>query len=67
MTRSFEYVEYVDDTGRVSFREYYRLRTDPEQLVNAFRDARPSNDPDVAALSATLGRLRGCAGPTCPR
>jgi arylsulfatase A-like enzyme len=67
VTRSFEYVEYTDDTGRVSFREYYRLRTDPEQLVNAFRDARPGNDPDVAALSATLGRLRGCAGPTCLR
>jgi arylsulfatase A-like enzyme len=67
VTRSFEYVEYVDDTGRVSFREYYRLRTDPEQLVNAFRDARLSNDPDVASLSATLERLRGCAGPTCPR
>lgn len=67
VTRSFEYVEYVDDTGSVSFREYYRLRTDPEQLVNVFRDARPGNDPDVVALSATLGRLRGCAGPTCPR
>lgn len=67
VTRSFEYVEYVDDTGRVSFREYYRLRTDPEQLVNVLRDARPGNDPDVVALSATLGRLRGCAGPTCLR
>lgn len=67
VTRSFEYVEYVDDTGRVRFREYYRLRTDPEQLVNVFRDARPGNDPDVVALSATLGRLRSCAGPTCLR
>ncbi|MGH2641664.1 MAG: sulfatase family protein [Actinomycetota bacterium] len=66
VTRSFQYIEYLDRTGRVAFREFYRLRTDPEQLVNVLRDGRPGNDPDVVALSATLRRLRGCSGATCP-
>jgi arylsulfatase A-like enzyme len=66
VTRSIQYIEYLDHTGRVAFREYYRLRIDPEQLVNVLRDGRPGNDPDVVALSAMLRRLQDCAGATCP-
>lgn len=67
ITRSEEYVEYMDDGGRVSFREYYRLGNDPHQLVNVLRDGRPGNDPDIVVLSRILERLVACAGPTCPR
>jgi arylsulfatase A-like enzyme len=66
VTRSLQYIEYLDQTGRVRFREFYRLRTDPEQLVNVLGDGRLGNDPDVVALSAVLRRLQGCAGETCP-
>jgi arylsulfatase A-like enzyme len=66
VTCSFQYIEYLDRAGRVDFREYYRLRTDPEQLVNVLRDGRPDNDPDVVALSGMLRRLQSCAGATCP-
>ena len=49
------------------FREFYGIRGDPHQLVNVLRDRDPTNDPDVAALSAVLERLRRCAGETCLR
>jgi arylsulfatase A-like enzyme len=67
VTRSEEYVEYLDDDGRVSFREYYLLENDPHQLVNVLTDGLPGNDPDIVALSAILERLGSCAGVTCPR
>jgi arylsulfatase A-like enzyme len=60
-----EYVEYVDDRGLIDFREFYRIRRDPHQLVNVLRDGDPTNDPDVRALSAILERLRTCAGEAC--
>jgi arylsulfatase A-like enzyme len=65
VTTGVEYVEYVDDRGRVDFREFYRIRGDPQQLVNVLRDGDPTNDPDVGALSAILERLRTCAGEVC--
>lgn len=65
ITRDLEYVEYMDEGGHVSFREYYSLRDDPQQLVNILRDGRPSNDPDVHRLSAILRRLAACAGTSC--
>lgn len=65
VTTWIEYVEYVDDRGRVDFREFYRIRRDPQQLGNVLRDGDPTNDPDVMALSAILERLRTCAGEAC--
>lgn len=65
ITTRIEYVEYVDDRGRVDFREYYRIRRDPQQLVNVLHDGDPTNDPTVAALSRVLARLRACAGEGC--
>ena len=64
-TRRYHYVEYYR-AGRVSFREYYRLRTDPWELVNLLHDGRPGNDPDVAPLHRRLATLRGCVGSACP-
>ena len=65
VTTGIEYVEYVDDRGSIDFREFYRIRGDPDQLVNVLRDGDPTNDPDVRALSAILERLRTCAGEAC--
>jgi hypothetical protein len=60
-------VEYVSDrTKEVTFREYYRIRGDPYQLVNLLHDGDDANDPNVARLAAVLARLRSCAGAQCP-
>lgn len=59
------YVEYTDHTGSVSFREYYRLGRDPQQLVNVLHDGNPTNDPDVTSLSKALHQLAACAGSSC--
>ena len=51
-------MEYVNDRGQVDFREYYRIGRDPQQLVNVLHDGDPTNDPNLAALSAVLARLQ---------
>jgi arylsulfatase A-like enzyme len=64
-----QYVEYYDEDGNVTFREYYDLIQDPWQLTNALGDALPGNDPspvELADLSARLAAERECAGAECP-
>jgi arylsulfatase A-like enzyme len=53
----FTYVEYV--TGE---REYYNLRTDPNQLENGYRALTDKRKADLAAM---LDGLKGCAGSVC--
>ena len=66
-TRTFQYTEYyADDDQRRIFREYYKLRPDPWQLRNLFRDGNPLNDPDVTDLEAGLAAARGCQAGGCP-
>jgi arylsulfatase A-like enzyme len=63
----WQYIEYYEsDETTVDFREYYDLGSDPWQLTNLLEDADPTNDPDVAALSAQLATARTCAGAACP-
>ncbi|HEX4942251.1 MAG TPA: sulfatase [Actinomycetota bacterium] len=67
LTTSSIYVEYASDrTKEVMFREFYRLRGDPDQLVNLLHDGHDANDPNVARFAAVLERLRSCAGADCP-
>jgi arylsulfatase A-like enzyme len=65
-TLEFQYTEYYDqDTGEISFREYYDLLNDPWQLENLYADSDPHNDPPAettAALSARLARDLRCEG-----
>jgi arylsulfatase A-like enzyme len=62
-TTRYQFIEYYGtDDSTVTFREYYRLKRDPWQLVNVLRDGNPANDPDVAALSAQLAADRACEG-----
>jgi len=65
MTPSAEYVEYYDDLGAVTFREYYDLSQDRHQLVNLLGDADVGNDPDVSSLASELAALRVCTGDSC--
>jgi arylsulfatase A-like enzyme len=65
-TDHMQYVEWYDDRGAVTFREYYNLDKDPWQLQNLLGDLNPLNDPDVKALSDQLARDRQCSGASCP-
>jgi arylsulfatase A-like enzyme len=65
-TAANQYIEwYSDDGGAVTFREFYDLVEDPWQLQNLLADTDPTNDPDVAALSAQLASDRSCGGRVC--
>ena len=66
-TRTFQYTEYYAADNRTIFREYYRLRSDPWELRNLFRDGDPTNDPDVTQLASDLAQARACAGTESPR
>jgi hypothetical protein len=60
-----QYVEWYNDDGSVSFREYYDLADDPWQLDNVLADGLPGNDPPVASLSNELAAARRCVGAAC--
>jgi arylsulfatase A-like enzyme len=62
----YQYIEYYDDAGRITFREYYDLRGDPWQLTNLLHDGDPGNDPNVSPLHERLVEDRACVGDTCP-
>jgi arylsulfatase A-like enzyme len=64
---SYHYIEYYDETGAITFREYYDLVNDPFELVNLLGDGDPTNDPpNAAALSAQLVQDKQCSGSNCP-
>jgi arylsulfatase A-like enzyme len=65
-SESFHFVQYYGETGKVIFREYYDLRTDPWELRNVLRDGEPGNDPDLKRLQRRLTVLRKCVGKACP-
>jgi arylsulfatase A-like enzyme len=63
---SFQYIEWYDDEGIVTFREYYDLRKDPYELRNLLHDGDPGNDPDTSGLAQQVARARRCVGDRCP-
>ena len=66
-TATYQYVEwYSTDNTTVTFREYYNLVNDPDELVNLLGDGNPANDPNIAPLAAQLAADRACAGSNCP-
>ncbi|MGL5827364.1 MAG: sulfatase-like hydrolase/transferase [Nocardioides sp.] len=67
-TDAYQYVEYYqqdDDMDVVSFREYYDMTNDPDQLVNLLADGIEVNNPDVGRLSALLRESSTCRGRAC--
>jgi arylsulfatase A-like enzyme len=65
----YQYVEYYDDAGQITFREYYDLFSDPHQLTNLLGDSDTTNDPDplfIESLSLQLAQDRDCRGRAAP-
>ena len=65
-SRHYQYTEYYDVAGEITFREYYDLVHDRWQLVNLLHDGDPGNDPDVGPLHDRLTADRSCVGGACP-
>jgi arylsulfatase A-like enzyme len=66
-TSEYQYVEYYDAEGNVTFSEYYDLVQDPWQLHNLLGDDDPTNDPlTIALLHEQLKSDRSCSGTDCP-
>ena len=66
-TRTFQYIEYYTENGSITYREYYNLVRDPDQLVNVLGDSDASNDPsDLGSLHDRLTHDRTCVGSACP-
>jgi arylsulfatase A-like enzyme len=67
----FQYTEYRSrsDPSRIGFREYYKLRRDPYELVNLLHDRNPAAGPGAVRqerLARRLQRDQRCAGTDCP-
>ena len=67
LTKTEQYIEYYNESGGVSFQEYYDMNQDPYQLRNLLGDENLLNDPvTVPAMSLQLQQDRTCSGATCP-
>jgi arylsulfatase A-like enzyme len=62
----WQYIEYDDAAGNVTFREYYDLVHDRWMLRNRLAGRSPPSATRLARLHALLAAARSCAGPTCP-
>jgi len=62
----WQYIEYDDAAGNVTFREYYDLVHDPWMLHNRLVGHDPPSQSRLAKLHALLAAARGCAGANCP-
>ena len=65
-SKSYQYIEYYGDGGRITFKEYYDLQSDPSQLRNLLGDGKRSNNPRVGRLHRRLKAARSCKGKECP-
>jgi hypothetical protein len=63
--RNYRFTEYYEETGGVSFREYYDLKDDPWELRNLLGPARFLGDR-FSRADDRLASDRSCAGVTCP-
>ena len=68
-TDTYKYTEYYNESGEVTFREYYDLVSDPWELENTYEDDDLLNDPTPAETEFWHQQLmldRSCAEETCP-
>jgi arylsulfatase A-like enzyme len=67
-THTRQYVEYYDSEGNTTFREFYNLSEDPDQLRNVLHDGIPGNAPNVERWSEELRWAKACGAQSwaCP-
>ena len=63
---TWQYIEYYDASGAISFREYYDLTRDPWELRSTIAATQGQGSPRIAALHKRLAAARTCAGADCP-
>lgn len=64
--RDWQYTEWYDDAGAITFREYYDLAADPYQLTNLLADGVSGNEPELGPLHTQLVTDHHCEGRACP-
>lgn len=67
-TATVKYIHTYDESGNVTFREYYDLTADPQENTNLLADGTAANDPpgsELATLAARLDAMGTCAGSAC--
>lgn len=65
-TLDYQYTEYYDNMGNITFREYYDLQNDPLQMRNLYGDGDPLNDPPYLLMQSELAADTSCEGDDCP-
>lgn len=67
LTNEYQYTEYFDKRGSpVTFREFYDVANDPDELTNLLMGARPGPRPtQVDELQQLLRRVENCVGSEC--
>jgi arylsulfatase A-like enzyme len=63
---TWQYIEYYDASGAITFREYYNLTRDPWELHSTIAATQGQGNPRIAALHRQLAAARTCAGANCP-
>jgi arylsulfatase A-like enzyme len=66
LTKDWQFIEYYDTEGDMTYQEYYDLEGDPFQLENLLADRDSLNDPDIRKLSRMLADDRDCELGRCP-
>jgi hypothetical protein len=67
-TPTAKYIQTYNTDGGVSFREYYNLVADPDELTNLLGDGSSANDPPAATITTLTNRLNqmaSCVGAAC--
>jgi arylsulfatase A-like enzyme len=65
-SKRWQYIEYDDPSGHITFREYYNLVRDPWELHNELAGGPRPSRARIRELHSLLAAARSCVGAACP-